>query len=205
MSERARQKIAFDLHDDLCPQLIGIRALVEILKQRLKKELPEAADSADKIQMLIKESIQKTRLMSRGLCSVDIVNYGFDSSLSELVGYVEDVFGIICYLDCDESNPFTDNTTAAHAYYIAHEALHNAIKHADAKNIFIRFSTKNNKSTLIVRDDGKGISHPVNGNGMGLKIMNYRARRINASLEIKDCPKGGTMVLFEMENDIEKT
>lgn len=204
MSERARQKVAFALHDDLCPQLIGIRVLVEILKQKLTKDLPKAADSADKIQMLIKESIQKTRLMSRGLCPVDIVNYGFDASLSELVGYVEDVFGIICHLDCDDSNPFTDNTSAAHVYYIAHEALHNAVKHAEAENISIRFSTQGNKSTLIVWDDGKGISHPVDGKGMGLKIMKYRARMIKAFLEIKDCPKGGTMVLFEMENDSEK-
>ncbi len=203
MSEKARQKIAFYLHDDLCPQLIGIEVLTEILKQKLNKKLPESAESADKIKILIKDSIQKTRLISRGFCSVDIVTHGFDSSLSELVGYVEDVFGIICHLECDNSNPFTDNAIASHAYYIVHEAVHNAIKHANAKNIFIQFSTRKRKSTLIVRDDGKGFSYPVNGKGMGLKIMNYRARMINASLEIKRYLKGGTMVIFEMESDIE--
>jgi hypothetical protein len=65
--------------------------LTEILKQKLKKELPESSKSADKIKILIKDSIQKTRLISRGLCPVDIVTHGFDSSLSELVGYVEDI------------------------------------------------------------------------------------------------------------------
>jgi len=204
MNEKARQKIAFYLHDDLCPQLIGIELLAEILKQKLNKELPNAAKSADKIKILINDSIQKTRLISRGLCSVDIVNHGFDSSLSELVGYVKDMFGIICHLECDNSNPFTDNTIATHAYYIVHESVHNSIKHASANNISIQFSTKNLKSTLIVRDDGKGISFPVNGRGMGLRIMNYRARMMNASLEIKRCPKGGTMVLLEMENDTER-
>ena len=209
MRERERQKIAFYLHDDLCPQLIGIEVLIEILKQKLKKKLPDTADYADKIRLLVKESIQKTRLMSRGLCPADIVNHGFDSSLSELVGYVEDVFGIVCHLDCDEStiahdefNPFTDNTIATHAYYIAHEAVHNAVKHADAKNISIHFSTQNNKSRLMIIDDGKGISQNVNGKGMGLKIMNYRARRIKASLEIKNPAQGGTRVLLEIENDM---
>ncbi|MBU2629497.1 MAG: cache domain-containing protein [Proteobacteria bacterium] len=199
MSERERQKIAFDLHDDLCPQLIGIEVLIELLRQRLSKELPDTAASADKIRLLIKESIRKTRLLSRGLCPVDIAHHGFGSSLSELVGYVEDVFGIVCHLDCDESNPFTDNAIATHAYYIAHEAVHNAIKHGDAKNISIHFSSQNKKSRLMIKDDGKGISQSDKGKGMGLKIMTYRAKRINALLEIKKCSQGGTMVLLEME------
>ncbi len=202
MSERERHKIAVLLHDDLCPQMIGIEVLVEILKQKLKKNLPEAADDADKVQSLIKEAIQKVRLLSRGFCPVDIVHHGFDSSLSELVGYVEDVFGIVCYLECDESRPFTDNTIATQAYYIAHEAVHNAIKHANAQNIFIHFSTKKEKSILMIRDDGKGITQHDQGKGMGLKIMTYRAKKINALLDIRKRSQGGTIVLLEMENGV---
>jgi len=209
MRERERQKIAFDLHDDLCPQLIGIEVLIEILRQKLKNKLPDTADYADKIRLLVKESIQKTRLMSRGLCTADIVNSGFDSSLSELAGYVEDVFGITCVLECntsnnnyDEFNPFKDNAIATHAYYIAHEAVHNAVKHAEAKNISIHYSNQNYKIRLIIKDDGKGICEHAMGKGMGLKIMSYRAQRIKASLEIKKSDQGGTIVLLEMESEM---
>lgn len=204
MSERERQRIAFDLHDDLCPRLIGIEVLIEILKQRLKREFQDTADYADKIQQLIKESIRKIRMLSRGLCPMDIVTHGFDSSLSELAGYVEEVFGIACNLDCDGSNPFTDNSVATHAYYIVHEAVHNAIKHACARTITIHFSTLEGKIRVLIQDDGKGIFQEAGDRGMGLKIMAYRAKRINASLEITECTGGGTMVLLEMETNAKR-
>ncbi|NTW88029.1 MAG: diguanylate cyclase, partial [Desulfobulbaceae bacterium] len=202
MTERQRREIAFALHDDLCPQLIGIELFIGILSQKLKKSLPDQADSMKKIELLVQDSIRKTRLLSRGLCPVDIVKQGFDASLSELVGYVEDMFGVVCHLDCDGSSPFTGNTAATHAYYIAHEAVHNAVKHADAKKITIHFSTHNNKITLMVKDDGKGMVNQVNNKGLGLKIMEYRAQQLNASLDIHQSDKGETIVLLEMEGPI---
>lgn len=202
MTERQRREIAFALHDDLCPQLIGIEMLIGILNQKLKKTLPDQADSMGKIELLVQDSIRKTRLLSRGLCPVDILKQGFDTSLSELVGYVEDMFGVVCHLDCDGSSPFIGNTAATHAYYIAHEAVHNAVKHADAKKITIHFSTHKNKITLMVKDDGKGIVSQVNHNGLGLKIMEYRAQQLNASLDIRQSAKGETIVLLEMEGPV---
>lgn len=204
-SERERQKIAFALHDDLCPQLIGIEMLIGILGQKLIRDLPDLTDSTDKIEMLIQDSIRKTRLLSRGLCPLDILEHGFDASLSELVGYVEDMFDMVCHLDCDGSNPFTDNSAATHAYYIAHEAVHNAVKHADAKHITIHFSTHKTRSVLMIRDDGKGISYQPGDKGMGLKIMEYRAKRINASLNIRQSLRGGTIVLLVMEKETNHT
>ena len=199
MTERQRREIAFALHDDLCPQLIGIELLIGILHKKLKKSFSDQVDSIEKIELLVQDSIRKTRLLSRGLCPVDIVNQGFDASLSELVGYVEDMFGVMCHLDCDGSSPFTGNTAATHAYYIAHEAVHNAVKHADAKKITIHFSTHKNKITLMVKDDGKGIVSQVNHKGLGLKIMEYRAQQLNGSLDIRRSANGETIVLLEME------
>ncbi|MFH0784364.1 MAG: cache domain-containing protein [Pseudomonadota bacterium] len=202
MTERQRREIAFALHDDLCPQLIGIEMLIGILNQKLKNALPDQADSMEKIELLVQDSIRKTRLLSRGLCPVDIVKQGFDACLSELAGYVEDMFGVVCHLDCDGSSPFTENTAAAHAYYIVHEAVHNAVKHADAKKITIHFSTHKNKTVLMVKNDGKGMVNQVNHKGLGLKIMEYRAQRLNASLDIGQSAQGETTVLLEMEGPV---
>ena len=201
MTERQRREIAFALHDDLCPQLIGIELLIGILHQKLKKSLPDQVGSLEKIESLVQDSIRKSRLLSRGLCPVDIVNQTFYASLSELVIYVEEMFGVVCHLDCDGSNPFT-GTAATHAYYIAYEAVHNAVKHADAKNITIHFSTHKNKITLMVKDDGKGFGSQVNHKGLGLKIMEYRAQQLNASLSIRRSVRGETIVLLEMDGPV---
>lgn len=202
MTERQRRELALALHDDLCPQLIGIELLIGILHQKLNKKLPDQVGSIEKIELLVQDSIRKSRLLSRGLCPVDIVNQSFEASLSELVIYVKDMFGVVCHLDCDGSSPFTGNTAATHAYYIAYEAVHNAVKHADAKNITIHFSTHKNKITLMVKDDGKGFGNQVNHKGLGLKIMEYRAQQLNASLGIHRSVRGETIVLLEMDGPV---
>jgi PAS domain S-box-containing protein len=201
-TERQRKEIAFALHDDLCPQLIGIEMLFEILKSKLGDALPDQAEKVDKIEILIQDSIRKTRMLSRGLCPVDIIRQGFDASLSELCAYVEDMFGIKCQLDCDNSRPFTDGTAATNAYYIAHEAVHNATKHADASHINIHFSTHEDKFILMIKDNGKGIVKQSDTKGMGIKIMEYRARLLRASLDIRNNASGGTIVLLEIDTPI---
>ena len=202
ISERERQEIGRDLHDDLCPHLIGIEVLSKVLEQKLKRKYIAEADDAAKIKTLIQDSINKTRQLSRGLYPVNLTNHGFDSSLAELALHVKDVYGIACHFQCDIPNPFQDNTAAAtHVYYIAHEAMHNAVKHAKAKNIFITLSVKNDKITLKIRDDGRGIPEAVSFSGMGLQIMNYRAQKIGASLDIRQDVEGGTLVTLEFKTD----
>jgi signal transduction histidine kinase len=81
-------------------------------------------------------------------------------------------------------------------YKIAQEAVTNAIKHAKSKTICISLANGPNAITLTVHNDGlpfpnlKGPS-----TGMGLRIMNYRASLIGASLEVKGDGPRGTRVI----------
>lgn len=203
ISERERQKIAMDLHDDLCPQLIGIEVMTKMLQQRLSEKaagypVTGEAESAGRIRALILDAIEKTRGLSRGLSPVNLTNRGFDASLEELTAYVRDVFSISCALTCDMSPPFEDDTVATHAYYIVHEAVHNAIKHSKADRIRIRLTNQNGTVTLMIRDNGIGLDRPGKTPGMGIRIMSYRAARIGASLEFENAPEGGTLVRLEL-------
>jgi PAS domain S-box-containing protein len=201
MTENQRKEMSFALHDDLCPQLIGIDMMIDIVKSKIAGGMPDQVHNLEKIEMLIQDSIKKVRLLSQGLCPVDIVMQGFDVSLLELCRYIEDMFNIDCNLNCDIFKPFTDNTAAAHAYYIAHEAVHNAVKHAGASQITIHFSTRKNKTLLMIKDNGIGIDYQTRQRGLGIKIMEYRAKLLNAFLDIRKRSQGGTIVLLELETD----
>ncbi len=218
ISERERQRIAMDLHDDLCPQLIGIEVMIKMLQQRLKEketidspgleavdevtsEVTSEASRAGKIRRLILDAIEKTRGLSRGLSPVNLTDRGFDVSLEELAAYVREVFHISCTLSCDGSQAFEDNSMATHAYYIAHEAVHNAVKHSKADLIRIRLTIQNKTVTLTIEDNGIGLGSPKPAPatpGMGIRIMSYRANRIGASLGFEEPPGGGTLVKLEL-------
>lgn len=197
ISEREHQSIGRDLHDDLCPHLIGVEVLSKVLAQKLsKKELDEATD-ATRIQALIQDSIKKLRRLSRGLCPIDLEEEGFESSLASLGLYCEDIFGVTYHFRYDSPTKISDRTMATHLYYIAHEAVHNAVKHSGARNIFVSLTSSNGTIELKIRDDGRGIRQENLSSGMGLRIMNYRARRIGATIEVKQDSDGGTAITLK--------
>jgi signal transduction histidine kinase len=87
-----------------------------------------------------------------------------------------------CRFECPEpvmvDNPFI----AGHLYRIAQEAVNNATKHAGASQITIRLESKAGSLLLEVSDDGKGL--PKKLSGVGLGVMQHRAKLIGGELQI---------------------
>jgi signal transduction histidine kinase len=194
ISERGHQKMGRDLHDDIGPHLMGVDVLTSVLEQTLRGRCDKAADQAARVRGLIGDAVHKLRRLARGLCPVDLGEQGLDVSLGELAGYIEEVYGLSCRLHCDESVRITDPDVSINIYYIAHEALHNAMKHAGAQNLRMTLSSRYPDVVLIIEDDGRGLPTEVPADGMGLRIMQYRAHRIGARLSITGNAGGGTMI-----------
>ena len=88
-------------------------------------------------------------------------------------------------------------------FRIAQEAVNNAIKHARADQIAVTLAADREQIRLTIEDNGLGFQPDAGERrGMGLHLMNYRARMLGAVLHIEPCPTGGTMVscLVRREN-----
>jgi signal transduction histidine kinase len=84
---------------------------------------------------------------------------------------------------------------ARQLFYIAQEAATNAIKHGRPRHVWIVLAGLPDRLSLTIRNDGVPFSHaPAANTGMGLRIMNYRARVIGAEFEIETDREGGTVV-----------
>jgi PAS domain S-box-containing protein len=195
VSGREQRRIGQDLHDGLGQHLTGIAFMSKVQEQKLmEKSLPEAGDAA-KIVKLVNEAIYKTRELARGLLPVVSDAQGLMSALQQWAGEVEDLFQVSCSFQCFTPVLIHDDTVATHLYYIAREAVNNAIKHGRASHIVIRLAADDEQGALTISDNGSGITElPANNAGMGRHLMSYRARVIGGSLEIQRIPTGGTMV-----------
>jgi PAS domain S-box-containing protein len=203
ISEREQRRIGQDLHDGLGQHLTGIAFMSKVQEQKLvERQIPEAADAA-KIVELVNDAIRRTRELSRGLLPVVSEAHGLMSALRLYATEVEDLFGVVCRFQCEETVLIHDAPMATHLYHIAQEAVNNAIKHAGAKTIVIRLFCGESEGTMIVKDDGIGIQRPAAPHaGVGLHIMNYRAGIIGGNLEIRrEHPRGTAVVCrFPMTN-----
>ena len=195
VSGREQRRIGQDLHDGLGQHLTGIAFMSKVQEQKLmEKSMPEAGDAA-KIVRLVNEAIYKTRELARGLLPVVSDAQGLMSALQQWASEVEDLFGVSCRFQCFAPVLIHDDTVATHLYYVAREAVNNAIKHGHASRIVIRLAANQEQGVLTVTDNGSGIADiPANNAGMGRHLMNYRARVIGGSLEIQRVATGGTMV-----------
>ena len=196
ISAREQRRIGQDLHDGLGQHLTGIAFMTKVQEQKLmEKNLPEAGDAA-KIVGLVNDAIHKTRELARGLLPVVSESRGLMSALQRWAGEVEDLFGIGCRLECSAPVLIDDDAVATHLYYVAREAVNNAIKHGHARQIVIRLSADQRQGSLSICDDGCGIDDTAPGSkGMGLHLMNYRARMVGGSLDVQRVAlSGGTMV-----------
>ncbi len=193
-SDRERQMIGSDLHDDLCPHLIGIEGLIRVLKSRLgAREAPEHA-LADQIEGLMKEAVLKTRHLTQGLCPVNLMEHGLAAALQELAIRTKSIFNVPCDIECHPGIDPRDSNAATHLFYIAQEAVHNAVRHGRPDRIRIKLEREDDLLHLMVYDDGCGLREERVGKGMGLRFMAFRAKMIDASLEIQTPSGGGTRV-----------
>jgi signal transduction histidine kinase len=191
-SEQAR--IGQDLHDGLCQQLVATAFSAGLLQRSLEeKSAPESVQAA-RIAKSIDESIGQARDIAKGLHPVPLEEEGLETALRDLARSTSKHTGIRCIAEVSGKPALIDKAAAIHFYRIAQEALNNAIKHASASKIVIRFTNHGEDFELTVEDDGHGMSSSSPGGGMGLHIMDYRARAIGAELDISSRKGGGTRV-----------
>jgi PAS domain S-box-containing protein len=194
ISAREQRRIGQDLHDGLGQHLTGIAFMSKVQEQKLmERGVPEAGDAA-KIVSLVNEAINKTRELARGLLPVVSDAQGLMSALQQWAGEVEDLFTVSCRFQCFTPVLIHDYTAATHLYYVAREAVNNAIKHGHARQIVIRLAADQHQGALTIQDDGYGIGSLTPNKGMGLHLMNYRAKIVGGSLEVQRVPTGGTVV-----------
>jgi signal transduction histidine kinase len=195
ISEREQRRVGHDIHDSLCQHLTGTALAGQVLVQNLKAQDSSSADSAARVVELIEDGIMLSRNLARGLSSVDRSGDGLMEALEDFASSTSELFKISCRFECPLPVLVSDIHAAEHLYRIAQEAVGNAIKHGGARHIQIRLEDSRGGKRLRIIDDGLGRPpFHVNGKGMGLRIMSYRADRIGATFSIRRRDPRGTIV-----------
>ncbi len=195
ISNREQRRIGHDLHDGVCQQLAGIALMTATLADKLEEKAAPESVQIERISGLINQAISQTRGVARGLFPVRLEENGLVSVLEELAVNSSELFKISCRFSTTSPPAVVDNETALHLYYIVLEAVANAAKHSNAKNIAICLAAVKDHYALSVRDDGQGFAPGSQAQtGMGIRIMQYRARVIGATLTLRSTPGSGTDV-----------
>jgi PAS domain S-box-containing protein len=204
ISDREQQRLGQELHDGLCQHLTAVAFMARSVGLRLKNHRVIEVSDIEKIAELVNDAAADTRNLSRALHRVDVDAPGLVDALRDLVD--REIWKIPCRLEVRSSFHIEDDAAAAHLYRIAREAVINANKHAQAREIVVKLERSRQGIVLRVVDNGVGFSNePKLKRGLGFHIMKYRAQLMGGRLEI-DCPKqGGTCVSCYLPNGTRPT
>jgi PAS domain S-box-containing protein len=190
ISEREQRRIGQDLHDDLGQQLAGAWMMADVLQRMLEAEKSPRHAEAKKIGGLLQKALAHTRGLARGLHPVAPEQGGFAKALETLAAQSGELFRVKCLFECVEEPPIDDEAISTHLYRIAQEAVSNAVKHGAAKKVLIRLT----RAALTITDDGGGLREPLQSEGMGMRIMRYRAEMAGGTLSVCNGRRKGVIV-----------
>jgi PAS domain S-box-containing protein len=191
-----QQRMGQELHDELGQQLVGARLIAEGLQKALHADQSPATQQARELHAALEKAQHSVRELIKGVRPVEIDADGLMAALDDLASSTRRLSGIQCSFAHSERVPVEDNHTATQLYYIAREAVRNAVEHAAPRKITIGLAVTHGVLRLWVSDDGSGIPGRAGGGtgGMGLRIMRYRAGVVGAQLMIEPGKDGGTRI-----------
>ena len=151
-----QRRIGQDLHDSVGQELTALNILAGDLAETLRTDPSSGSKLVEQMVQGLQRSQQELRAVMRGLLPVAVDTEGLMAALSDLADRIQQEGKATCKFDCPEPVSVADNLTATHLYLIAQEAVHNAVKHAQPRNI--RISLESNDLLLLsVQDDGIGM------------------------------------------------
>lgn len=188
-----QMRIGRDLHDGPGQELTALAFLSKAVEQKAARGQPITEEETAKITRLLNQTTGQVHQLSKGLWPIQMTEEGLEAALEELSSRITGLYGMDCLVRYEKTIAQKNNLLASHLYHIAREAVTNAAKHGSPGEISISLRQLKNAIILSIKDDGSGIT-PNRRNGLGIHIMQYRARIIGGLLHIKSEPGHGTLV-----------
>jgi PAS domain S-box-containing protein len=203
-----QRRIGHDLHDSVGQELTALNLLAKDLTEILQNDATKASPLIEQMIQGLQRSQRQLRGALRGLLPVPVDTEGLMAALADLADHIQREGKVACSFDCPRPVSVADNPTATHLYLIAQEAVHNAIRHARAREVRVALQADRGL-VLRVQDDGIGMPARLSEHqGWGLRIMRNRAAIIGAKLTIEPAQPKGTVVtcsLPRFKNDPKQT
>ncbi len=203
--DKVRRRVAEDFHDELGNKLTRISVLTEVLQSKLNGTTPE-------IKKIIGQMRENSAALYSGTKDILWSLHPDSDNLYEILKRLSD-FGTELFEDTETefaARGLDEETLSRYRLpmdysrnlmMIFKEALHNALKHAHARQVCMTIELTGEQMTIALQDNGEGFDQVApTRKGQGLGNMQIRARRIHAQLDVQSAPLNGTKV--ELRFDI---
>ncbi len=191
--EEERRRIARELHEEIAQTLAAAR-ISEMLAVDGSGGPDAASPRAENIGILSR-TIDQIRELTLDLRPITLDDLGIVAALRSHLAAVTERAGLALRFDADPGIGRLLPELETACFRVAQEAVANAVRHAEAREVRVRLRHVAGKLALTVADDGRGFDVPAAaGHGFGIPLMRERAFLAGGRLRILSHPGEGTVV-----------
>jgi signal transduction histidine kinase len=190
-SDEARRRIERDLHDGTQQRLVSLGLAARLAEADAGAGRAELRAALSRIGAGLADAVAELQELSRGIHPAALSVRGLGPALRALARRC----AVPVDLEVATDARFPEPVEIA-AYYVASEALANAMKHARASGIEISLAEGDASLLLSIRDDGVGGADP--GRGSGLAGLADRVEALGGSIRVQSAAGAGTHITVDL-------
>ncbi|MDP5199805.1 sensor histidine kinase [Flavobacterium sp. DG2-3] len=188
--KNAFHEISQEIHDGVGQTL----SIIKLNLHLLEKIKDESGGKLNETVELVTKAIVDLRNISNHLYSENLHSFILENALSDDLTLIKNIGTHSTVLNVTGKSNI-DPKTAFSLYRIAKEGLNNILKHASATSIIITLDYSN-QFTMVIQDNGVGISYKNEIGGQGIASMRDRINLLGGYMSIEDSGKGTILKLI---------
>jgi signal transduction histidine kinase len=198
-SLRERARLGRDLHDGVIQSIYAAGLTLEGAAGLVHRDPAAAEQRLQAGVRALNGTIAEIRSFLRRSDEPAAPPVPLDVGLRQLVETIGRQEGLALSAEIDESAAQSlPVEEAAQVLLVARESISNALRHAAAAQVHLRFGPSEGALVLEIADDGRGFQPNRVPRGHGLDNLTRRAEELGGSLEIDSQPGSGTRVRLEL-------
>ena len=193
-----RNRLAREMHDTLGHRLTVASVQLEGAQRLCPTDPERAATMVGTVRLQVREALNELRGTVATLRTPIEADLHLRSALKRLVDHYEQATGLTIHRVLPEELPELLDTHRLALYRAAQEALTNVQRHAGASQVWLMLNASNRAITLLVGDDGRGLTMRAEQSGFGLRGLQERAAQLGGELYLEPRRGGGTQLSFRL-------
>lgn len=194
--EDERRSVARELHDGLNQTLAMLGVEVSIALDQLPPSARTVRRQLQQVRLRVEQLTEDVRQISHRLHPALLEHLGLISALRSYCAEFEEYRRIDVLFICQGSADQIPFHVAVCLYRIVQEALCNAAKHGNAREVMVNLALDESEIRLSITDDGCGFDVIQTGkcSGLGLISMEERARIVGGRFSLDSHIGTGTRI-----------
>lgn len=201
VEEEARRRLARELHDGPTQSVAALAMRLNFLQKLFQHDPAQLPSELSKTEQMARQAVKELRQFLFRLRPLILESQGLVAALTHLAERLRETEPFAIHLEVDPAvDGALDPNAKGLVFSIVEEAVNNARKHAEPRNVWIRVRIEGGQLRVSVEDDGKGFDLQAlradysRRGGMGMINMMERAELLQGEFRVESAPGRGTRI-----------